>query len=332
MEGWSGCPSNSSWWFSHKQFFGGDWCFFEIVVDSWVENCSHGLYHGGLKKCTESTMFDPNGLIGIWGEVFSAKHLTFQVFGGECSIDQMQTPRKSVQTNSLTLQFARNHFQKTKYSISNPKNLRMSVWPWPFCVVAGGLEVWDYLKHAAGSSVWLRVWHEPNGSVGSVCQRCPAAQFGGGTTAADGRWMEAGYKSKMYVRVMWSISTGMRISTTFCWYMAIAGSLSTWGMHPTNVPHPWAGRVIIPVLWMDVSCCDWNWLDTVSTIWEVLLVVDWYGWYAWIVGQEFLTVWHIPRSLLKRERVVTLKRQQNDTPSPRKLLNVPRKGTISQGE
>ena len=24
----------------------------------------------------------------------------------------------------------------------------------------------------------------------------------GGTTAADGRWMEAGYKSKMYVRVM----------------------------------------------------------------------------------------------------------------------------------
>ena len=75
------------------------------------------------------------------------------------------------------------NLRKSNAALSSTKDLRVSVWPWHAFPQRDG--VWDHLKLAAGSFVWLRVWHELNGGVGSVCQRCRGAQFWGRKTAPE---------------------------------------------------------------------------------------------------------------------------------------------------
>lgn len=93
MEGLLGCPSNIFWYFlmifAQTAFLRGR----PTVI---VENCSHGLYHGGLRKCNTRLWLCLIRFIGIFGvESFLKTHLTLQVFGGWCFHEGIKTLRNS---------------------------------------------------------------------------------------------------------------------------------------------------------------------------------------------------------------------------------------------
>lgn len=93
---WKGC------WVAHQIFF---WYFLMIFAQTAflrgrptviVENCSHGLYHGGLRKCNTRLWLCLIRFIGILGvESFLKTHLTLQVFGGWCFHEGIKTLRNS---------------------------------------------------------------------------------------------------------------------------------------------------------------------------------------------------------------------------------------------
>lgn len=101
MEGLLGCQSNISWYvlmiFAQTAFLRGRPNFI-------VENCYHGLHHGGLRKC--NTRLCLIRFIGILGGSLFWKHIWHFKYLEVCVFDQIKTLRNSprVQINNLTLQ------------------------------------------------------------------------------------------------------------------------------------------------------------------------------------------------------------------------------------
>lgn len=169
------------------------------------------------------------------------------------------------------------------------------MWPWHAFPQRDG--VWDHLKargrlfrlaSGVARTEW-RCWkREPKMSGSAVLGEKRRLKH----WRMDGcRWQNTIYK---WCDPIWT-ETG--ISSAFCWY-TIAWSLSMWGMNLIHVFHSWAGRV-----WKSHNNCKkWldsfgsflavngyfvPWVDAISVIWGI--VGNGYGWYAWIVGEEFIT-------------------------------------------